>query len=579
MTTNAIHSFALVFFFFIIGPSLYAQFEDHTDLAGIGNAGQNRGISIIDFDQDGWEDLYFTRLDGPNPLYRNNGDGTFSNVASIAGVDYSGASGTSVWGDLDNDGWPDLILGNRREPSRIYRNNGDGTFSDITFNTGVAVNAQVMSISLADVDRDGWLDLYFAILGEQNALYLNNGNGTFANYTYASGALDEGIAMGTVFFDYDRDGDPDLYLIHDANQPNILYQNVGGGHFIDVSRASGLDLAAQGMGVDVADIDQDGWLDVYITNLYENVLFRNRGDGTFEDISIQAGITDRGMGWGVAFLDYDNDTRPDVYVANETKFAVDYKYYDNVLYRNEDGQMFQVATNDALKSPYGGYGVAVADLDQDGRLDLVIANSGENGNQALINQMENDHHWVRIKLEGTQSNRSAIGARVTLESGSVRLVDEVNAGTGFSGQNSLYLHFGLGQEEKIDRLTILWPSGLEEVFENLPVDQALSFIENSGLTAVNEPAANLPFSTVISPNPTSGRFVLQLNLSTVVKDIELSLYNTYGQIIYHYQEQPISERKITRALDVTGKCPTGIYFLKVRSGTHSQTNKIEIIEN
>lgn len=579
MKTQRIHLGLPLLLLLFISQTLPAQFEDRTNLAGIGNTGQNRGVSIIDFDQDGWEDIYFTRLDGPNPLYRNNGDGTFSNVAAKAGVDYPGASGTAVWGDLDNDGRPDLILGNRREPSRIYRNNPDGTFSDITFNTGVAVNAQVMSVSLADVNRDGWLDVYFANLGEQNALYLNNGDGTFADHTYASGALDEGIAMGTVFFDYDRDGDPDLYLTHDADQPNILYENIGGGHFIDVSRASGLDLAAQGMGVDVADVDQDGWLDVYITNLYENVLFRNRGDGTFEEISAAAGVTDRGMGWGIAFLDYDNDTRPDIYVANETRFAVDYQFFDNVLYRNENGLTFEVVSDDVLKSPYGGYGLAVADLDKNGQPDLVIANSGQEGNQLLLNQQENDHHWTRIKLEGTQSNRSAIGARVTLESGDVLLVDEVNAGTGFAGQNSLFLHFGLGSREQIDRLSILWPSGLEEVFENLPVDQTLSFKENSGLTPVKHLEQSLPVDARIIPNPSSGRFKLQLKPGASVERIELSLYNTYGQLIYRSQELPVSERTVTRTLDVKGKCPDGIYYLRINSGRASKTLKIQISGN
>lgn len=580
MKTKANLLLVLALLLCFISPSLFAQFIDRTALAGIGNTGQNRGVSIIDFNQDGWEDIYFTRLDGANFLYHNNGDDTYTNVAAAAGLDYAGASGTAVWGDLNNDGRPDLILGNRREPSRIYLNQGDGTFSDITFSSGVAVNAQVMSVSLADVDQDGWLDIYFANLGEQNALYRNNGDGTFGDYTYASGALDDGIAMGTIFFDYDRDGDPDLYLTHDANQPNILYQNVGGGHFIDVSRASGLDLAAQGMGVDVADIDQDGWLDVYVTNLYENILFRNRGDGSFENIASQAGVTDLGMGWGTVFLDYDNDGWPDIYVANETNFGVNYQFYDNILYRNLDGRTFRpVLGNDALKSPYGGYGVAAADLDKNGQLDLVIANSGQAGNQLLFNQQESDYHWTRIQLEGTLSNRSAIGARILLESGDLLLSDEIIAGSGFCGQNSLSLHFGLGEQDRIDRLTIFWPSGLEEVFEDLPVDQTLTFLENSGLTPVEHPSGNLPFELKISPNPTSGRIDLQLNLPSFVHSIECSLYNTYGQLIYHWKEQPVGEQRMIRTLDLSGLFPVGVYYLRISSGRQSQTKKIHLSGN
>lgn len=555
--------------------SVRAQFEDRTAVAGIGNTGQHRGISIIDFDQDGWEDLYFTRLDGANLLYRNEGNGTFTEIAAAAGIAYAGASGTAVWGDLDNDNWPDLVLANRREPSRIYRNNGDGTFTDITAGSGVVVNAQVMSVSLADVDSDGHLDLYFANLGEQNAFYLNNGDGTFADYTYASGALDEGIAMGTVFFDYDRDGDPDLYLTHDANQPNILYQNVGGGHFVDVSRASGLDLAAQGMGVDVADIDGDGWLDVYVTNLYENILFRNRGDGTFENIAARAGVTDRGMGWGTLFLDYDNDSRPDLYVANETNFGVAYQFYDNILYRNVDGSIFEtVSDQNAVKSPFGGYGVAGADLDQNGQVDLVIANSGQDGNQLLLNFQPNDHHWTTIRLRGTRSNRSAIGARVQVESGDLVLVDEVIAGSGFSGQNSLYLHFGLGDRNRIDRLTISWPGGEEEIFEDLPADQLLTFVETVGITAGRELPLSSGLEAKVSPNPSNGLFSLQLKLPASVKNYQLSIFNTYGQLMYRDQEPVLSKQVITRTLNVKDKLVPGIYYLQLISGRQSRTLKI-----
>lgn len=576
MKTKFIYQFLPSLLLLFSGQSLPAQFQDQTAIAGIGNSGQNRGVSIIDFDRDGWEDIYFTRLDGPNPLYRNNGDCTFSEVGALAGVAYAGASGTAVWGDLDNDGWPDLVLGNRREPSRIYHNNGDGTFTDITFDSGIAVNAQVMSVGLADVDSDGRLDIYFANLGEQNALYHNNGDGTFADYTYVSGVLDEGIAMGTTFFDYDRDGDPDLYLTHDANQPNILYENVGGGNFVDVSRASGLDLAAQGMGVDVADVDGDGWPDVYITNLYENVLFRNRGDGTFENIGAIAGVTDLGMGWGTVFFDYDNDGRPDIYVANETNFGVNYKFYDNILYRNVDGATFEAFTDEALKSPYGGYGVASADLDKDGHLDLVIANSGQAGNQLLVNQTENDHHWVRIQLEGTQSNRSAIGARVLLESGNLQLYDELIAGSGFAGQNSLYFHFGLGENRTIDRLTILWPSGVEEVFTDLPADQTLSFVENAGLTPIAERNGDLLFRGEIRPNPSNGRFDLQLNLPPPVKEFDISIFNTYGQLIHYSRERSVLNGSTTKTIDVRAQCPAGMYYLNIRSDLGSQVLRVQI---
>lgn len=558
--------------------NLHAQFKDHTVAAGIGNTGQNRGVAVVDFDLDGWEDLYFSRLDGTNPLYRNNRDGTFTNVAASAGLDYVGASGSAVWGDLNNDGYPDLVLGNRRETSRIYLNNADGTFDDITLGSGVVVNAQVMSVNLADVDQDGWLDIYFANLGEENALYLNNGDGTFSDVTYSFGALDKGVAMGAIFFDYDRDGDPDLYLTHDANQPNILYKNVGGTHFVDASRAAGLDLAAQGMGVDVADIDQDGWLDVYITNLYENVLFRNLGNGSFENIVVTAGVSDRGMGWGTVFLDYDNDGLIDIYVANETNFGIDYRFYDNVLYRNRGDLTFEaIRDQEAIKSPYGGYGVAAADLDKNGWIDLVIANSGSAGNQLLLNEQQPANHWLRVRLEGRQSNRSAVGARVELEAGDLRLTDEVIAGSGFAGQNSLSLHFGLGEHERVDRLRISWPSGLEEVFENLDGDQTLTFIEQNGVTPVRERRTS-DLELTIKPNPVVAQFQVQLKLPTLVKDYQLSLYSAQGHLIYRDRQSAGGGEVVSRKIDVDEDLPAGMYYLEVMAGSSFSIQQVLLLK-
>lgn len=552
-----------------------AQFLDHSQAAGINNTGQNRGVAIVDYDGDGWEDIYFTRLNGPNLLYRNNSDGTFTELAAAAGLAYAGASGSAVWGDIDNDGYPDLVLGNRQENSRIYRNLGNGTFADITAGSGVQNNAQVMSVNLADVDQDGWLDIYFANLGSQNALYRNNGDGTFSNYTFASGALDDGIAMGAVFFDYDRDGDPDLYLTHDANQPNMLYRNTGQGVFADVSRESGLDLAAQGMGVDVADVDNDGWPDLYITNLYENALFRNLGNGRFENISQQAGVTDRGMGWGTVFFDFDNDGFSDIYVANETTFPVDYQYYNNVLYRNTGNAGFRMVLDDEiLKSPHGAYGVATADLDQDGLLELVIANSGQAGNQLLLNRTEAAGHWVSISLEGRESNRSAIGARIELIAGELRLSDEIIGASGFAGQNSLRLHFGLGDRDQIDSLRIIWPSGLVENYGPLSADRRWHFVEHLGLTALNNPAQNQDLSVQLTPNPARQIINVQLNLPFSVEKCNISLYNLNGQLIYSENQGARPAGRQSIAVRPRPAPPVGIYYLKITADNRRHTEPL-----
>ncbi|RMD73627.1 MAG: VCBS repeat-containing protein, partial [Bacteroidetes bacterium] len=351
---------------FALGWSLACAqpaFVDLATQAGIAATGQNYGIAIADYDGDGYDDLYVTRRDGPNLLYHNLGNLQFEEVAGVAGVANAGVSSCAVWGDFDNDGWPDLLVTDRDADNVLYHNNGDGTFTDITAQAGVAEGSKVRAALTADVNGDGWLDIYLARLGLENKLYLNNGDGTFTDYTAASGALDDQISMGAVFFDYDNDGDPDLYLTHDAHQPYILYQNDGTGHFTDVSAAAGVNYAGQGMGVCTGDINHDGWLDIYITNLSFNTLYLNNGDGTFTDISDAAGVTDPGMGWGCTFLDCDNDTWPDIYMANDSYFSP----LPNVLYRNRGDLTFEnISEGTPLASMFAGYAVAVADFDHNG---------------------------------------------------------------------------------------------------------------------------------------------------------------------------------------------------------------------
>ncbi|MEZ4983701.1 MAG: VCBS repeat-containing protein [Saprospiraceae bacterium] len=306
------------------------QFIDKTAAAGLdGLQDANISLAVADYDNDGWDDIYVGRIGSANALLRNNGDGTFTNRAAIAGVAGNALTYTAVWGDLDNDGDQDLYVGNRDMPKTYYRNNGDGTFTDATLVSGLGNAGRARSLLLADVDSDGWLDVYVANLGQENSLYRNNGDGTFTDVTAEVGLSDPLLSMGAVFFDYDNDGDQDLYLTHDNNQPNILYENDGTGHFTDVSLASGAQIAAFGMGVDIGDVNNDGWLDLYITNLYENNLLLNQANGQFVDIAATAGVDDYGMGWGTAIL---TQITTDGRIFMLSMIAI--SPLTNVLYRN-----------------------------------------------------------------------------------------------------------------------------------------------------------------------------------------------------------------------------------------------------
>lgn len=469
--------------------SAQVLFEEITVEAGVANPNnKNHGIAFGDFDNDGDEDIYaFTRL-GENRLYENLGNGTFNNIASVAGVDHDGSTRAAVWGDINNDGYLDLYIGSYQEADRLYLNNGpvnNGNFSftDITFNAGIINEEETISVHMADVDQDGLLDIYVANYLAENRLYKNNGNLTFSDFTNIAGVNDDSFSMGCVFFDYDRDGDLDLYLAHDFEVPNILYQNDGTGKFTNVAETAGVDIAKHGMGVDVADINHDGWLDFYITDLDENVLFLNNGDGTFSDISAQAGIEDTGMGWSTMFLDVDNDTWPDLYVVNDSKFSPE----PNVLYHNNGDNTFTAVELDgAIASAEGSVGGACADINNDGFIDLAIANAyGNEGNQ-LFQNMGNENHWIAFKLEGARSNRSAVGAEVTIEYGNgEQQTDIIAAGTGFAGSNSLNLHFGLAEYETVAKAIIRWPSGLVETMENLTADQVHEFRETKDPIILN----------------------------------------------------------------------------------------------
>jgi len=534
--------------------TLFAQqyFQDLAEAAGVRDWGPNYGVAIADYDRDGRDDIYVTRSEGPNRLFRNLGDLRFEDVAPELGVAVEGYSTCAVWGDVDNDGWLDLFVGHQQGADRLFRNNG-GSFQEITAWAGVFGADGVRAALFADVDRDGDLDLYVARINLENTLYRNLGNGQFENFTLPSGATDPQISMGAVFFDYDRDQDPDLYLTHDAHQPYILYQNDGTGHFTDVSAQSNTNYAGQGMGVDFGDANNDGWLDLYITNLSDNTLLLNQGDGTFLDVSQSAGITDPGMGWGTTFLDFDNDGRPDIFMVNDSYFSP----LPNVLYRNLGSSggipQFEPLSGDTLlASMEASYGTACADFNNDGLLDLFVANrNGALGNQLLINQTPGAGNWVKFHLRGKESNRFGIGAQLTLESGTLLCTDELAAGSGYASQNSPLLHFGLGDAPAIDRITVRWPSGQVDTYENLPANTTYTLHEGEGLvTSTLE--TSLDASLVVYPNPTADRIFLQP--SETLTDLRFRLLDAAGRILL--QAPPG-----TQTLDLS-RLPAGTYLLE-----------------
>ncbi|MEL7001780.1 MAG: FG-GAP-like repeat-containing protein [Bacteroidota bacterium] len=548
-----------------------SQFIDRTANYNLSNIGSNYGVSIVDTDNDGQDEIYVTCRGDEQNLYFDTFEESYE--LTINELSFSGDSYNSVWFDYDNDGLLDVYIGNNDSQNKLYHNDGDGVFTDVTEISGTGSMRNSLSLMAGDLNNDGWLDLYLANIHEQNQLYLNNGDGTFRNFTSQSGALDDRIAMGAMLFDYDNDGDLDIYLTHDSNQPNILYQNQGNATFKDVSEESGTNFAGFGMGVDFADFDRDGWLDIYITNLYENALLRNNGDGTFDEIAADAGVDDYGMGWGINCLDYDNDGWQDIYIVNNSFFSP----YPNLLYKNNRNLTFDSnATSNDLKSPYAGYGSATTDIDQDGDLDIFVANTGTTGgNQLFINETAVGH-WVKINTEGIESNRSGIGVRAEIHlADDAVLIDEVAAGTGYASQNSLTLHFGLGQEDIIQKIVLKWPSGQVDTYPNVGTNQFYKAVEGKGISTLNrvtsltEDVPNLS-SLKVYPNPAQNELTINLASFENNNDLAVSIIDRSGRTLREVHSDQVNSGVLTLAIN---DLPDGLYLLKLQTSQGVETTK------
>lgn len=538
---------SLSYLFIIVSVVAFSQadFVDVSEIAGLTNSANARGVAVCDFDRDGDSDLYFSNSGQSNVLYQNNGDLTFTDITEIAGVGGGDTfSNCATWADYDNDGLIDLYVGNHNVSNILFKNNGDGTFTDVTINTGVGDSGFCRNVIWADINGDNYLDLYVSNMNMSNLMYINQGGEYFLDQVDETNSDDNLVAQASIFFDYDNDYDQDIYLVHDADQANILFQNNGEGEYQNVAPTAGVNHEANGMGVDVADYNGDGFMDLFFSNLGDNTLMSNNGDGTFTNITEPAGVFDGGMGWGVFFFDYNNDRWPDIYVCMDSNFAP----IDNKLFENQGDSTFVLTSQlDESASSNSGFGSASIDFDSDGKLDIVCSTNGLSTPNLLLHNESLAGNWIGFSLEGVESNFCAIGARIEITHELGTQVDEINAGASWASQNSMRLHFGLGDIEEVEDVKILWPSGYVEIFDSFDINEYHHVVEGQSewidpppppdlgvehavgeelnLVGISELERQNDF--VIYPNPVQERLYIESNLEEPIR-----LYDAQGKLIF-----------------------------------------------
>lgn len=552
---------------------LYSQiyFQDRASVLGLnlstGNTYLGNGVSFFDYNQDGWDDITLATGADDKVRFFKNVFGSFFEEFLLDVPIYQ--SKQINWVDFDNDGDYDLFVTSDTNGNRLYQNDGNFNFIDITETVGLPTqNLFTYGASWGDYNNDGFLDIFICNRDEYNLetpnfLFRNNGDGSFTDVSIEAGIKTTSeMSFCAAFFDYNNDGFQDIYVSNDKTSfRNTLYKNNGNGTFTDVSEISGTDIGIDAMSVTIDDFNYDGWMDIYITNGTEgNVFFQNNGDGTFTDIAQSTGTLFNSIGWGAVFFDAENDTDLDLYVSGN--YIPNPIYLSSAFYENNGQGIFNIPSNSGLGNDTGeSFSNAIGDFNNDGLSDIIVTN-GNNENIFLWqNQTTTANNWLKVYLEGTQSNRDGIGSLIEISVNGNIQYRYTLCGEGYLSQNSGTEIFGVGTASTIDYVKVNWLSGIEDIVYNVSPNQKLNIVEGSTLS-VNQLNNNFWLNY---NNPVDNT----LTLSSTNEINNIQFYNYLGQEVY--KNSKINARHFEVDLHFLN---SGIYIVVLDFGHLKETIKI-----
>ncbi|WP_299680650.1 FG-GAP-like repeat-containing protein [uncultured Dokdonia sp.] len=567
--------------------SIYAQsyFENQSSALGADIQFEGyilgAGISFYDYNGDGLDDITLAAAaDGDHIFLRNEG-GYF--VVDDLTITNGGEQAKQViWIDYDNDGDADFFSASDQSKCRLYRNDGNGVYVDISEESGIPAEVfDFFGASWGDYNNDGFLDVFLSVRDPNqidfNFLYKNNGDGTFTNVTEEAGLdLTGFLSFCSAFFDFDKDGYQDIYIANDKFfTPNLLYRNNGDGTFESVGEATGTDLYMGAMSTTIDDYNNDGWLDIYVTNFYPpdledgvvgNAFLRNNGDGTFTNVAEENGTRFDSIGWGAVFLDADNDTDHDLYVSGN--ISDQSEFLEAAFYENQGDGTFLIPETAGFDGDNGSsYSNALGDIDNDGYPEIIVMNNGFEEIYVWKNETPQDNNWLKVKLEGTESNRMGIGSWIRIGVNGEEQYHYTLCGEGYLGQNSAYEFFGLGDATSVDFVEVTWLSGQVDYHENIDANLSITIVEGEEVLSIEETTDIAAFS--LYPNPVNNDGVFFLNSKNAIEGT-LTLYSTTGEEVLR-----TSMNGTTKELNVEG-LSSGFYILKVETQNNIESLKVII---